>query len=36
VTASKQGQKLLPGNDYLGLPKDIIKKAEAGAAKISD
>ena len=36
VTNSKQGQKLLPGDDYLGLPKDVIKKAEAGAAKISD
>jgi ABC-type phosphate transport system substrate-binding protein len=34
VTSSKQGQKLLPGDDYLGLPKDIIKKAEAGAALI--
>jgi hypothetical protein len=36
VTNSKQGQKLLPGDDYLGLPKDVIKKAEAGAVKVSD
>jgi ABC-type phosphate transport system substrate-binding protein len=34
ATSSKQGQLLLPGDDYLGLPKDIIKKAEAGAAQI--
>jgi len=35
VTTQGQGQALLPGNDYLGLPKDVIKKAEAGAAKVS-
>ena len=33
VTSKGQGQALLPGDDYLGLPKDVIKKAEAGAAK---
>jgi ABC-type phosphate transport system substrate-binding protein len=36
VTAAADGQKLLPGDDYLGLPKDVIKKAEAGAALVSD
>ena|ERR1700677_179597 len=34
VTSSAQGQKLLPGDDYLGLPKDVVKKAEAGAAAV--
>jgi ABC-type phosphate transport system substrate-binding protein len=34
VTSKKQGQVLLPGDDYLGLPKDIITKAEAGAAAV--
>jgi ABC-type phosphate transport system substrate-binding protein len=35
VTSSADGQKLLPGDDYLGLPKDVIKKAEAGASLVS-
>jgi ABC-type phosphate transport system substrate-binding protein len=34
VTSSSQGQKLLPGDDYLGLPKTVVKKAEAGAAAV--
>jgi ABC-type phosphate transport system substrate-binding protein len=35
VTSKKEGQTLLPGDDYLGLPKDIIAKAEAGAVKVN-
>jgi ABC-type phosphate transport system substrate-binding protein len=36
VSSSKQGQALLKGNDYLAVPKDVIKKLEAGAADIGD
>jgi ABC-type phosphate transport system substrate-binding protein len=35
VTAKSDGQALLPGDDYLGLPKAIITKAESGAAAVS-
>jgi ABC-type phosphate transport system substrate-binding protein len=35
VTSKKEGQTLLPGDDYLGLPKDVIAKAEAGAVKVN-
>jgi ABC-type phosphate transport system substrate-binding protein len=35
VTSKGQGQALLPGDDYIGLPKDVIKKAEAGALKVN-
>jgi ABC-type phosphate transport system substrate-binding protein len=33
-SSSKQGQKLLAGNDYYAVPKDVIKKLEAGAAAV--
>jgi ABC-type phosphate transport system substrate-binding protein len=36
VSSSKEGQALLKGNDYLAVPKDVIKKLEAGAAAIGD
>jgi ABC-type phosphate transport system substrate-binding protein len=36
VSAKADGQKLLAGNDYLGVPKDVIAKLEAGAAAIGD
>jgi hypothetical protein len=36
ASSSKQGQKLLASNDYLAVPKDVIKKLEAGAAAIGD
>jgi ABC-type phosphate transport system substrate-binding protein len=36
VSSSAQGQKLLASNDYLAVPKDVIKKLEAGAAAIGD
>jgi ABC-type phosphate transport system substrate-binding protein len=34
ASSSKQGQKLLASNDYFAVPKDVIKKLEAGAAAI--
>jgi ABC-type phosphate transport system substrate-binding protein len=36
VSSSKQGQTLLKANDYLTVPKDVIKKLETGAAEIGD
>src|SRR3984885_2450160 len=36
LSSSKQGQKLLASNDYFAVPKDVIKKLEAGAAAIGD
>jgi ABC-type phosphate transport system substrate-binding protein len=36
ASSSTQGQKLLGSNDYFAVPKDVIKKLEAGAAAIGD
>jgi hypothetical protein len=36
VSSSSQGQALLKANDYLTVPKTVIKKLEAGAAEIGD
>jgi hypothetical protein len=36
VSSSSQGQALLKANDYLEVPKTVIKKLEAGAAEIGD
>jgi ABC-type phosphate transport system substrate-binding protein len=36
VSSKSEGQALLAGNDYLGVPKQVITKLESGAANIGD